>query len=241
MRTLPALGPSSPSRKWPTEEGYGGGTRGGGVETGHLSPPRQPGQTFVSTSPMKPGAGNTRIGPAGNASAGAVTSTLPPLMKGSRFSVLSQNVPAPGKGGDGGFAPSCGPPGGESQATKREDEGGRWRDKQQAWVEREQGGGDGGREGNGEEVFPFLAEDEMVLPDDRFEVSWQSKKRSTVYSIFSCWLLLELIISDFDSGPTKRFYCLTWSRQYCLDAIVAFLRLGFPIQDPVYLRVPLTA
>lgn len=192
MRTLPALGPPSPSKKWSTDEGYGGGTHGGGVGTDHLSSPRQSGQPLVSTSPIKAGAGNSRSGPAGNANTGAATSTLPPLMKGSRLSVLSRNVPAPEKGG--GLAPSCGPPGGVSQATKREDEGGRWRDKQQAWVEREQvGGGGGERGGNGEEIFPFLAEDEMVLPDDRFEVSWQSNK----WRVQQCFLLLPFTVIGF--------------------------------------------
>ncbi|CAM9992373.1 unnamed protein product, partial [Scytosiphon promiscuus] len=40
----------------------------------------------------------------------------------------------------------------------------RWRDKQQAWVEQDRVQGE-----DGVGAFPFLVEDEMVLPDDGFE------------------------------------------------------------------------
>lgn len=183
------------------EEGYGGGTQAGGTE----SSPRQRGQLLASTSPMKPGAGNSS-GSAGNANADAASSTLPPLMKGSRLSVLSPNVASPGKGG--GFAPSCGP-GGRLQVM-REDEGGRWRNKQQAWVEREQVGG-GERGGNEEEVFPFLAEDEMVLPDDRFEVGWQSMRRSIlVLNRQRAFPEIGYYLTDSDSS--NRFACFSQNR-----------------------------
>ena len=110
------------------------------------------------------------FGPAASAStiasANASASKLPPLMKGSRLSVLSIDHAAPGDGG--GFAPSCGP-GGMPEATSVRDGEGGGRDRQQAWVERDQQGGHGPGE-DGQDDFPFLAEDEMVLPDDRFEV-----------------------------------------------------------------------
>ncbi|CAM9159646.1 unnamed protein product [Ectocarpus fasciculatus] len=171
VRTLPALGPPSPSKKRPLPKGFDSTTEGGkigGAQSyagvggkGHISSPQETG----GTSPTKVSAVPSRSGPGGTGNGKANPATLPPLMKGSRLSVLdAAAVATPGKGG--GLAPSCGP-GGSTPATP----GGRWRDKQQAWVEREQQGGGGeGREG-GEEAFPFLAEDEMMemLPDDRFE------------------------------------------------------------------------
>ena len=93
-------------------------------------------------------------------------SALPPLMKGSRQSVLSNTVSAPGM--SGGVAPSCGPAGGSETAIGEDGER-RWRDRQEAWVERGQQRGSQPEE-DGEQAFPFLAEDEMTLPDDRFEV-----------------------------------------------------------------------
>ncbi len=104
-------------------------------------------------------------------------------MKGSRLSVLSTDHGAPGEDEGDDFAPSCGP-GGRPEATKGEDGDGdrRWGDRQQAWVERDQEGGSGpgpepGLRESEQDEFPFLAEDEMememdemVLPDDRFEV-----------------------------------------------------------------------
>lgn len=74
--------------------------------------------------------------------------SLPPLMKGSRHSTLSES---PARG----LAPSSGL-GGELDAVAGGGrQGNRWTQKQQAWVEEE---------------FSFLKEEE-VLPDDRFEVS----------------------------------------------------------------------
>lgn len=155
VRTLPALGTSSPSKKRPLpksldtmEEEYGGQIYSGGGGH-HLASPQQPGQSL---------AGYPRSGLARNSTASA----LPPLMKGSRLSVLSTTVSAPGM--SGGVAPSCGPEGGMG-----EDGEGRWRDRQEAWVERGQHRGSEPEE-DGEQAFPFLAEDEMTLPDDRFEV-----------------------------------------------------------------------
>lgn len=172
VRTLPALGSPSPSKKRPLPKGFDSTTEGGmigGTQSyagmggkGHISAPQETG----GTSPTKVSVGPSRSGPGGIGNGHANAATLPPLMKGSRLSVLdTATVATPGKGG--GLAPSCGPRG--STATTP---GGRWQDKQQAWVEREQEGDGGeGREG-GEEAFPFLAEDETMemLPDDRFEV-----------------------------------------------------------------------
>lgn len=82
--------------------------------------------------------------------------SLPPLMKGSRHSILSTSPTR-------GLAPSSGLGGeldGAMGGGQSED---RWRHKQQAWVE---------------EDFPFLREEE-VLPDDRFEVSAASASMVT--------------------------------------------------------------
>lgn len=170
VRTLPALGTSSPSKKRPlpksldTVEGeYGGQTYVGGGGN-YVASPQQAGLNLTGTSSSKPFAETSRSGAAGN----STPSTLPPLMKGSRLSVLSTTVADSCV--SGGVAPSCGPAGG-SAAVEGEDEEGRWRDRQEAWVERGKGGGERGEDD--EEAFPFLAEDEMMLPDDRFEVRWR--------------------------------------------------------------------
>lgn len=141
-------------------------------------------QPLAGASPVKPSSGVSRSGFGPTAYASASASKLPPLMKGSRLSVLSTyHGGAPGEEGDegDGFAPSCGP-GGRPGATRGEDGDGRWGDRQQAWVERDQEGGSGPAPGlgkSGQDEFPFLDEDEMemVLPDDRFEV----RRRIIIY------------------------------------------------------------
>lgn len=74
--------------------------------------------------------------------------SLPPLMKGSRHSILSTSAAR-------GLAPSSGLGGELDGAVGCGQSGDRWPHKQQAWVE---------------EDFSFLREEE-ILPDDRFEVS----------------------------------------------------------------------
>lgn len=123
-------------------------------------------------SPVKQSLGTSRSGPGQAANANASASKLPPLMKGSRLSVLSTDQTAAVEREGNGFAPSC-DPGGRPEATRGEGGDGRWGDRQQAWVERDQQGDSGPGPGeDGQDEFPFLAEDEMdmVLPDDRFEV-----------------------------------------------------------------------
>ncbi|CAB1102995.1 unnamed protein product [Ectocarpus sp. CCAP 1310/34] len=172
VRTLPALGPPSPSKKRPLPKGVDSTTEGsmiGGAQSSagtggkdYISSPQETG----GTPPTKVSVGPSRSGPGGTRNGHASAATLPPLMKGSRLSVLdTAAVATPGK--SGGLAPSCG-----SRGSTETTPGGRWRDKQQAWVEREQEGGSGEGREDGEESFPFLAEDEMMemLPDDRFEV-----------------------------------------------------------------------
>ncbi|CAM9915421.1 unnamed protein product [Ectocarpus sp. 6 AP-2014] len=171
VRTLPALGPPSPSKKRPLPKGFDSTTEGsmiGGAQSSagtggksYISSPQETG----GTPPTKVSVGPSRSGPGVTTNGHASAATLPPLMKGSRLSVLdAAAVATPGK--SGGLAPSCG-----SRGSTETTPGGRWREKQQAWVEREQQGGGGEGPEDGEEAFPFLAEDEMmeVLPDDRFE------------------------------------------------------------------------
>lgn len=138
---------------------YGGQTYVGGGGN-YLASPQHPGQSLASTEVSS----SSRGGPARN----STVSVLPPLMTGSRLSVLSTHTMVAAPGMSGGVAPSCGP-GGASETVKGEDEEGRWRDRQQAWVEQEQQGG-GEPEEDCKQAFGFLAEDEMTLPDDRFEV-----------------------------------------------------------------------
>lgn len=164
VRTLPALGTPSPSKKRPlpksldaVEGEYGRHSYSGGVSK-HLASPQQSLQSTAGLSPTKPFAGTSRSDLAGNSTASA----LPPLMKGSRLSVLSNAVAAPGMTGD--LVPEGG-----SETVMGVDGKRRWRDRQEAWVERERQGGAEPEEDT-EQAFPFLAEDEMALPDDRFEV-----------------------------------------------------------------------
>ncbi|CAM9912454.1 unnamed protein product, partial [Ectocarpus sp. 13 AM-2016] len=171
VRTLPALGPPSPSKKRPLPNGLDSTTDGsmiGGAQSsagtggkGHILSP----QETEGTLPTKVSFGPSTSGPSRTRNGHASAATLPPLMKGSRLSVLDTAAVAnPGK--SGGLAPSCG-----SRGSTETTPGGRWRDKQQAWVEKEQQGGGGEGREDREEAFPFLAEDEMMemLPDDRFE------------------------------------------------------------------------
>lgn len=140
---------------------YGGQTYSGGGGN-HLASPQQSGESLAGIPLTKPFARSAKSGLVGSSTASA----LPPLMKGSRLSVLSTTVADPAL--SGGVAPSCGP-GGGSETVTGEDGELRLRDRQEAWVGRGQENG-GEPEDHGAQAFPFLIEDEMMLPDDRFEV-----------------------------------------------------------------------
>lgn len=154
VKTLPALGPRSPSKHPPsvgpeTHDGYIRGkksacknsnTAGNAAGAGGVvdSAGSTVSTTVVAGKMTQSGRAQTAPG-------------LPPLAKGWRHSAL------PSVQSTHEIAPSSGL-GGELAAVGGATEKGRpWRGKQEAWVE------------EGEEIYPFATEEE-VLPDDRFEV-----------------------------------------------------------------------
>lgn len=115
--------------------------------------------------------------------------SLPPLMKGSRRSVLSA-LPARGMAPASGLGGELKVMGSGSGRTTR------WQDKQQAWVEDEV------------EELPFLTKEE-VLPDDRFEVGMSRVPRSLIRcALRSFWFGSCLLLLRFVENTAVNSWCL---------------------------------